>query len=155
MYLRYQLDMCTCMYKTSFPNYCCVHFYCTNTRNLIHYSHHVYVYSRAVLFFPSATAMMIKNLLFTTYHYTISLRWQTPHFLPSVYHLTSTHNYIGCHRTSMHRSDTISSIRTDYIFDNLHPGSQYEIKIVAMYNPASNDPGISRKFSTPITRKDQ
>ena len=92
---------------------------------------------------------MIKNVSATTGADFIHITWSQPKILPSSYRV-----HIGCWLVHVHieyvREELEASpLSTMFIVDQLLPGSRCVITLLAIYNPASIDDGITHTLFTP------
>ena len=67
--------------------------------------------------------------------------WIAPEYTPLRYKLTTSCNFL-CEDNTYYLTETmIDSTQTSSVIDNLRPGSACLIKLLAIYNTASLDPG--------------
>ena len=83
----------------------------------------------------------------------IEVSWTTPRYLPYWYQQTTSCRLL-CDQESYYLTEVeVDSSRTASYAKDLLPGSVCLIKLIAVYNPASNDPGIMLFVSTLYTSK--
>ena len=90
----------------------------------------------------SATELMIKNITFYAYSKCIRLKWSPPSFPPYFYFQTITCNLLFHRRHYLQSTFTLERDATSSRIGFLEPESECQIKLRAVYNPATLDPGI-------------
>ena len=102
----------------------------------------------------TATKMMIKNLEISVDPYSFFVSWTRPQYLPKEYQYEVSCREWGEEKwyfnpsTQYHPSDTVN-----VLIQNLTSGSICTFKLMAVYNPASIDDGISTIIQTTPTNK--
>ena len=91
---------------------------------------------------------MINNLAFYAYSKSIWLKWSPPAFLPYFYVQTINCKLRFHSLPYVERTFTLERYATSSGIGLLKPDSECQIKIKAVYNPASIDPGIYMSVST-------
>ena len=81
--------------------------------------------------------------------FTVALEWNKPVYLPYHYLLSCTCKHMGCEGTYECLPRSFGRNVTKGFVSHIYPGSYCEIKLLAVYNPASNDPGIRRSIPIP------
>ena len=74
--------------------------------------------------------------------------WTRPKFRPYMYKQTTSCKLLCDDRTYYLIEVMIDSKQESNIIQDLHPGSECWIKLIAVYNPASIDPGIGLTVRT-------
>ena len=104
-------------------------------------------------FHITATKIMVKEYkVFVGLNF-IMLILKPPLFRPLKYSLFTKCHYV-CSAEEIYRdsSDVINSMRNAITIHRLHPGLKCEIKVVAVYHPASSDPGLTFNLNTYSSR---
>ena len=102
----------------------------------------------------TATEMMIKEFTIKANSYSFFVSWTRPQHLPKEYQYK-----VACRLWCMEKqyfnslTQYLPSDSVEFLMQNLTPGSICTFKLLAVYNPASIDDGISTTINTALTRK--
>ena len=79
--------------------------------------------------------------------------WTRPKYHPYWYQQTTSCRFLCDYKSYYLTEIMIDQWQTSSITQDLHPGSACLIKLVAVYNPSSTDPGIGLSAHTLLTSK--
>ena len=91
------------------------------------------------------------HIITDTSHFQIY--WTAPIYPPLMYKMTTSCKFLCEDKTYYLTEIMIDSMQTSSTTDNLRPGSACLIKLLAVYNPASIDPGIGLSAHTQLASK--
>ena len=94
----------------------------------------------------AATSLMIPDYNLESSMHFVRITWQFPKYKPQMYKLSASCKQTGVGKYQI--SITLDSSSTSAEVTGLHPRSVCSINIIAIYNPASIDPGITISATT-------
>ena len=112
----------------------------TTSKNLHNYRPLLNAYLHSCMYL--ATDLMIKNIAFYAYTKCIRLKWSPPRFAPYFYLQSITCKLKWNRSPYLQTMITLEKYATSSAIGFLIPDSRCQIKLTAVYNPASLDPGV-------------
>lgn len=112
-----------------------------------------YLLTVSIAYTHVATSQMIRFLQPNIESMYIELKWSIPNFFPSSYTLTYTCCLTSNQTMYMYTTAKVENIHSCVHMVNLtdlQPGSTCICTLLAIYNPASIDKGITYTFTTPL-----
>ena len=106
-----------------------------------------------VFLFYAATSLMIRNIVQSSTTNTIALHWEPPLYSPDHYFIETSCQLQNYNEAYTIRKKRVDGNHTSLTVRYLHPGSICFMKLLAIYNEASRDPGIVCRFYTLPTGK--
>ena len=101
----------------------------------------------------AATKIMIGSISISIRLHAITMKWKRPIYLPQGYYIHALITQGVCGDKNKTVSIHLQGERTSLTIWNLASVSKCTVKLVALYNYANNDAGISETLISPVTRK--